>query len=104
MDLTKIDCEDGMWVKLDKDHAQQRALVLVMVKLLVLLPEKLGTVTNVFSSLSINLLQFPLYGLQNPFKSQDLSQYCKGWYNKNTISSCSAVLWGSQQPKSRAQH
>lgn len=48
MDLTKIDCEDGMWMKLDKDHAQRRALVLVVVKLLVLLPEKLGTVTNVF--------------------------------------------------------
>jgi hypothetical protein len=39
IDLTKIGCKDGRWLKLVQDHVQQWALVLAVLNLPLLLPE-----------------------------------------------------------------
>jgi len=40
MDLREIGCEDGRWMELAQDRAQQQALVLVIMNLQVLLPQR----------------------------------------------------------------
>ena len=40
MDLREIGCEDGRWIELAQDRVQWQALVLVVLNLLVLLPER----------------------------------------------------------------
>jgi hypothetical protein len=40
MDLTETGCEDGRWMELAEDRVQWRALVLAVLNLRVLLPER----------------------------------------------------------------
>ena len=40
MDVREIGCEDGRWIELAQDRVQWQALVLVVMNLLAVLPEK----------------------------------------------------------------
>jgi hypothetical protein len=48
MDVREIGCEDGRWMELAQDRVQWRALVLAVLNLRVLLPEKRLEATALF--------------------------------------------------------